>query len=88
MVHPVGFLRHLRVNAIPFLGRLQEIRWHLLWQLSPLSPLADLFKIAASMLCVEIHERLRMLRVQPDLAKDTRIESAHELLADDVETVC
>lgn len=70
------------------LGRLQEIRGNVFWQLILLSPLLNIFIIAASVLCVEVDKWLRMLWKQPNLAEDADINCAHELLSEDVKTVC
>lgn len=40
------------------------------------------------MLRVEIDVRLRTLRIQPDLAEYADVDSAHELLSDDIQAVC
>ena len=40
------------------------------------------------MLRVEVDERLWVIRVEPDLTEDADVGSTHELLPQDVETVC
>ena len=40
------------------------------------------------MLRVEINERLWVIGVEPDLTEDADVGGTHELLPQDVETVC
>lgn len=39
------------------------------------------------MLSIEIHKRLRILGIPPDLAQQSRVRRTHQLLADDVQTM-
>ena len=52
------------------------------------SPLPNGVEIPAYVPCVEIDIGAWLIRVKPDLAEYTQIDRAHQLLADDVETVC
>lgn len=53
-------------------------------------PGADGLVVAAFVLRVEVDEGFerRVGGLEPDLAKDARVDGAHELLADDVEAMC
>lgn len=80
--------RNLGVDAIPRLGRLQEIRWDVFRQLVLLSPLSELLEVAALVLGIEVDEWLGMVGVYPELTEDANIHGAHELLPYDIEAVC
>lgn len=80
-------LWNLIIDSITWLRWLQEILWNLCRQLILLSILADSFKVFALMLCVEIHVRLWVIGMDPNLAQDSSVNGAHELLSQDVQTV-
>lgn len=60
----------------------------MLRQLVLLCPIPDLLKIATLMVCIEVYKRRGLVRVNPDLAENTDVDGAHQLLADDIEAVC
>jgi hypothetical protein len=75
------------INKITLLRWHQEVvRWRLR-QLPLLCPLSNSIKILALVWSVEIDKRGGCTLVPPDLAKETRIRLAHQLLPDYVETV-
>lgn len=80
-------LWNLIIDSITWLRWLQEILWNLCRQLILLSILADSFKVFALMLCVEVHVRLWVIGMDPNLAQDSSVNGAHELLSQDVQTV-
>jgi hypothetical protein len=59
------------------------------WQLVFLCPISDRIKVPARMNSVEVDERLQWFawRQVPDLTEDTDINSTHQLLPQDIETV-
>lgn len=64
---------------------------HFIRNLSLFGPLPDSVIVAAHMLGVEIDKRLGVWIVFiliPDLAEYSNVDSAHQLLSDDVETMC
>lgn len=70
---------------------LEEIIWNLHWQLPLLSPLPYGVEILADMFGVEVHECFRLFLVlwlPPHLSKHSDINLAHQLLANDIKTVC
>jgi hypothetical protein len=52
-----------------------------------LSPLPNHIVIFAYMLCVEVRKRHWLLRINPHLAQDARVDIAHEDLTDSVDAV-
>ena len=86
-IQRISLSRNSLIHAIPDLRGLQEIRGHRLGQLVLLRPRADLVKVATLVLRVEVNEWLGMVRVNPDLAQDSDINTAHQLLTENIETV-
>jgi len=88
--HCYTSLRYLVIYPIAFFGRLKEVfRW-LLGNLTLFRPLPNGLEVSAGMLGVEIDERARVLAtpsLHPDLSEHADIDSAHQLLAEDVEAV-
>jgi hypothetical protein len=80
-------LGHLFVDAIARSGSLQEILGRVYGQLIIFGPLADLVEVFASVARVEVGVGLRVVWVDPDLAEDTGVGCAHELLSEYIETV-
>jgi hypothetical protein len=79
--------RYLLIYHITFLGWLQEIGGDINGKLMVFRPLTNSIKILAFVACVEINICLRPFRVPPNLAEDTCVDLAHELLTNDIETV-
>lgn len=70
--------------------RREVIIWHIFWQLVLFCPSSDIVVVSADVLRVEIDEWLRhglVLRLPPDLSKNSNVNRAHELLTDDVHAV-
>jgi hypothetical protein len=72
---------NLSIHSILDLRRLQKVLRHTLRKLIALCPLPNCIEITAFVLRVEVHEWLGIFRVNPDLAEDPDINSAHELLS-------
>lgn len=74
---------------IACLGRLQVVSRCYFWKLVVLRPLSDRIKVPAFMNRVEVDEGLERCfrRLIPDLTEHTYIDSTHQLLANDIETV-
>lgn len=87
-------LKHLRYmipDLVTWLRRLQEVLWHISGQLACLCPLPDVIVISTCMLGVEVNEGLRagpIACLPPNLAKDSNVDRTHQLLSDDVHTMC
>lgn len=75
------------VNRISLPRRPQEVLRHRLGDLSRLGPLPDRVEVLAPVLGVEVDEGLGGLGIPPDLAQESRVGGAHQLLAHDVQTV-
>ena len=80
------------MNPVSRPRRLQIIGWDILRQLSHLSPLPYGLVVATDMLRVEVNKGFRVWVITawlvPHLTKDADIDSAHELLPDDIDAVC
>lgn len=78
---------NLLIHSIADLRGLEEIIRNSLRKLVSLRPFADLLKVATLVLSVEVDEGLRVIGVDPNLTQDSHVHGAHQLLADDIETV-
>lgn len=78
---------NFRIYSISNLRGLEEIIRHSLRKLILLCPLADLLKVAALVLRVEVDEGFGVFGVNPNLTQDSHVHAAHQLLADDIETM-
>lgn len=76
--------RQLRINRVSLSRRLQEVKRNRLLNLPLLRPPPNRIKVLTLMLGIEIHKRLRLIGIPPDLAQQAGVRRAHELLADDV----
>lgn len=81
-------LGNLGINPITLFRRLQEIAWNLCRQLVLLSVATNGLEVFALVLRVKVDKCLRAVRIQPDLAKHTGIDGAHQLLAEDIQAMC
>jgi hypothetical protein len=79
--------RNVLIYRITFLRWLQEIRRDVFWKLMILRPLANGVEVFAFVPGIEIDICFRPFRVPPNLAQNSGIDRAHELLANDVQTV-
>lgn len=71
-----------------WLWRLKVVLWNVRWRLVILGPVSDHLKVAADVLCVEIRKGLWVIFIPPDLAQESNVDCAHQLLPEDVHTVC
>ena len=77
----------LIIHSILDLWRLQKVLRHSFRKLIAFCPLPNSFKVPAFMLRIEINERLGVLWVDPNLAKDADVNGAHELLSYNVQAM-
>jgi hypothetical protein len=85
-------LWNLLPDPITLLRRFQEVvrRVFHRWQLMLLCPFSHILEIPAPVHRVEIHKwrRRLALRLVPHLPQNAGVDRAHELLAENVETMC
>jgi hypothetical protein len=77
---------------VVLLWLLQKVSWNVVyvWQLMLLCPVTNCTEVSALVDSVEVNECFWRLafRLVPYLAQDTNVYGTHQLLAQDVKTVC
>lgn len=81
-------LRNPWRNLVARFRRLQKVGRHLDGQLAHLSPLTQCLIVATFMLRVKVDKGRREAGVVPHLSQKPQVWLAHQLLPDDVDTVC
>jgi hypothetical protein len=75
---------HFVVDCAAGRGRRDIIHWWILGQLIHLSPAANLVKVLAPVMSVEVEVWLWVIGIYPDLSQYPGVYCAHELLPNDI----